>query len=86
MAKRTRPYRDYLRDSLKNIEHAKHYIRAAADESDEVFLIAVLHIAEAHGMIPGPSMTRGLCGWVSDREYDCHCGKVPCVGARPESQ
>ena len=50
MPKRTRDYREGLLDSLMNPIAAAHYVNAALEDSDEMFLIAMRDVAEARQM------------------------------------
>lgn len=46
----TIPYEDYLLPRLKEKAEAVSYIRAAAEDSDEVFALAVADVAKAWGV------------------------------------
>jgi probable addiction module antidote protein len=50
MPKRTRDNRAWLLDELKNPVVARNYINAALADSEEMFLIALRNVAEAHGI------------------------------------
>ena len=56
MPKRTQSYEEWLIDSLKDPEEAAAYLNAHlakdedADDDDELFLMALRHVAAAHGM------------------------------------
>ena len=45
---RSRPYRIGLNERLKDPEHAAAYLNAAKRESQEVFMLALRDVAEAH--------------------------------------
>ena len=40
---------DFLLKDLKNLDRAADYLTAAIEDSEEVFLLAVRDVAEAHG-------------------------------------
>jgi probable addiction module antidote protein len=48
MPKRTRDYRVGLLKELASPESAAHYLNAAPEDSDEMLLIALRDVAEAH--------------------------------------
>lgn len=48
MPKRTRDYRVGLLQELKDPEAASHYLNAALEDSEEMFLVALRDVAEAH--------------------------------------
>ncbi len=54
MAKRTRDYEEDLIEKLKDSEFAAEYLNASLEDSDEGseerFLMALRHVAKAHGM------------------------------------
>jgi probable addiction module antidote protein len=50
MPKRTRPYRESLLEDLQDSTEASHYLNAALEDSDEMFLIALRDVAEAKQM------------------------------------
>lgn len=50
MPKRTRDNRAWLLDELKNPIVARNYLNAALADSEEMFLIALRNVAEAHGI------------------------------------
>lgn len=51
MNKSSRPYRPELLNALKDPEEAAEYLNAALEEdSNELFLLALRNVAEAHGM------------------------------------
>lgn len=50
MPKRSRSYEVGLAERLKDKEYASAYLRAAWDDSDEVFLVALRDVANAHGI------------------------------------
>jgi len=51
MSKASRPYKDGLLKSLKDPNEAAAYLSAALEDgSPDVFLLALRHVAEAHGM------------------------------------
>ena len=50
MPKRTRPYRDSLLEDLQDPLEAAAYLNAAIEDSEEMFLIALRDVAEAHQM------------------------------------
>ena len=43
----TRPYHDYLIESLKDKEEAAAYLKACFDDSEEIFMIALRDVVEA---------------------------------------
>src|SRR6202790_3460628 len=45
---RSRPYKTGLNERLKDPEHVAAYLNAAAKESQEVFMLALRDVAEAH--------------------------------------
>jgi probable addiction module antidote protein len=47
MPKRTRSYKDGLLAEMRDAEAASHYLNAALQDSDEVFLLALRDVAEA---------------------------------------
>lgn len=51
MPKRTRDYRTGLLQALRDGNQAAAYLNAAIEDSDEMFLIALRDVAEAHQMI-----------------------------------
>jgi hypothetical protein len=55
MPKRMRSYDDWLMKQLVDPTVAANYIRAALDDSQEMFLIALRNIAEAHRMVIRPN-------------------------------
>jgi probable addiction module antidote protein len=50
MPKRTRDYREGLLKDLQDPATAAHYLNAALEDSDEMFLIALRDVAEARQM------------------------------------
>ena len=51
MSKLSRPYQDQLLEDLKDPEEAASYLDAALEEgSNELFLLALQSVAEAHGI------------------------------------
>ena len=51
MTKASRPYKQELLKALQDPEEAVEYLNAALEEnSNEVFLMALRHVAEAHGI------------------------------------
>jgi probable addiction module antidote protein len=48
MPKRTRDYRETLLESLRDPSAAASYLNTALEDSDEMFLIALRDVAEAH--------------------------------------
>jgi probable addiction module antidote protein len=48
MARPTKPFMDRLTESLTDPEEASEYINAAYEESNEMFLTAILDVARAH--------------------------------------
>ena len=49
---KTESYKDQLLESLKDPEAAAHYLTACLEDGNpEVFLLALRHVAEAHGGI-----------------------------------
>lgn len=51
MSKASRPYKEGLLKSLKDPSEAAAYLTAALEDgSPDVFLVALRHVAEAHGM------------------------------------
>jgi probable addiction module antidote protein len=50
MPKRSRPYRDSLLEDLQDATEASHYLNAALEDSDEMFLVALRDVAEAKQM------------------------------------
>lgn len=54
MTRKTRDYEADLIEQLKDVEFAVEYLNASLDDSDfgseERFLIALRHVAKAHGM------------------------------------
>jgi probable addiction module antidote protein len=50
MPKRTRDYREGLLNDLKDATAAAHYLNAALEDSDEMFLVALRDVAEARQM------------------------------------
>jgi probable addiction module antidote protein len=50
MPKRTREYREALLEDLEDPKEAAAYLNAALEDSDEMFLIALRHVAEARQM------------------------------------
>jgi probable addiction module antidote protein len=53
MAKRSRKYESGLFDRLRDSRYAVEYVNAAAEDSDEAFLLALLDIAEARNGMKG---------------------------------
>jgi probable addiction module antidote protein len=47
MNRKSRPYEVGLHERLKNLNHAVNYIKAAAEDSREAFLLALRDVAEA---------------------------------------
>jgi probable addiction module antidote protein len=45
---RSRPYKTGLHERLKDPEHIAAYLNAAAKESQDVFMLALRDVAEAH--------------------------------------
>jgi probable addiction module antidote protein len=45
---RSRPYKTGLNERLKDPEHVAAYLNAAARESQDVFMLALRDVAEAH--------------------------------------
>lgn len=45
---RSRPYKTGLNERLKDPEHVAAYLNAAATESQDVFMLALRDVAEAH--------------------------------------
>ena len=50
MPKRTSDYRESLLEDLKDPREAACYLNAALEDSDEMFLVALRNVAEAHQM------------------------------------
>ena len=50
MPKRAREYRQGLLEDLADPNEAAEYLNAALEDSDEMFLVALRHVAEAHQM------------------------------------
>jgi probable addiction module antidote protein len=51
MSKASRPYKEELLKALRDPAEAAEYLSAALEEdSDELFLLALRNVAEAHGM------------------------------------
>jgi DNA-binding phage protein len=50
MPKRTKDYRIGLLKELKDSQAAQHYLNAALEDSEEMFLRALRAVAEAHQM------------------------------------
>jgi probable addiction module antidote protein len=50
MPKRTRDFREQLLQDLQDPGEAARYLNAAAEESEEMFLVALRDVAEAHRM------------------------------------
>jgi len=48
MPKRTRKYHDSLLEGLRDPKEAAAYVNAAMEDSDEMFLVALRKVAEAH--------------------------------------
>ncbi|MEO7651571.1 MAG: hypothetical protein ABIZ80_13985 [Bryobacteraceae bacterium] len=54
MPKRTTDFRDDLLGDLADPEEAKHYLNAALEDSEEMFLVALQDVAEATGIVRVP--------------------------------
>jgi len=50
MPKRTTAYHDTLLEDLKDPTEAAHYLTAAMNDSEDMFLVALRNVAEAHQM------------------------------------
>ena len=50
MPKRTRSFRAQLLKDLKDPNEAAHYVNAASEDSEAMFLVALRDVAEAHQM------------------------------------
>jgi len=48
--RKLRKFQEYLDESLKNPIEAGNYLNAAYEEGEDVFLVALHDVAQAHGM------------------------------------
>jgi probable addiction module antidote protein len=56
----TIPYRDLLLERLEDPTEAAHYLTACLEESDEVFLIGLRDVVDAHGGMAELAHATGL--------------------------
>ena len=65
MPKRTTDFRDDLLGDLADPEEARHYLNAALEDSEELFLVALQDIAEATGVAREPGVRMSTAGRIS---------------------